>query len=71
MNWPDLINLAFQQGVDLTARYWIFPNDNTPFHYNVYGTCVSEALIDVLTGEIQITRADILYDCGQRFIIFI
>lgn len=64
--WPELINIAFQQGVDLTSHYLVFPTDKTPFRYNVYGVCVSEAIIDVLTGELQISRVDMLYDCGQR-----
>ncbi len=35
------------------------------FKDNVYGAAVSEAIIDVLTGEAQILRTDILYDGGQ------
>ena len=53
-------------GVDLTARYWLCPTTPDPCAYNVYGAAVSEAIVDVLTGEFQILRADILYDCGQR-----
>jgi xanthine dehydrogenase/oxidase len=63
--WQDLIAKAFSMGVDLCARYWLYPSTPTPFQYNVYGAAVSEALIDVLTGETQIARVDILYDCGQ------
>ena len=64
--WQDLIAKALQSGVDLTARYWIYPQTETPFAYNVYGVAVSEAVVDVLTGETQILRSDILYDGGQR-----
>ena len=35
--------------------------------YNAYGAAVSEVEVDVLTGEIQILRVDILYDCGNRY----
>ena len=52
-------------GVDLCARYWIFPTTETPLAYEVYGAAVSEAIVDVLTGETQILRTDILYDCGR------
>lgn len=64
--WADLIAKAFSLGIDLTARYWSNPSTPAPFAYNCYGAAVSEAIIDVLTGECQITRSDILYDGGQR-----
>ena len=63
--WPDLIKKALSMGVDLCARYWIFPTTETPFAYEAYGAAVSEAIVDVLTGETQILRTDILYDCGR------
>ena len=34
--------------------------------YNTYGVTCTEVELDVLTGERQISRTDILYDCGQR-----
>lgn len=64
--WPDLIVKAFSLGIDLTARYWSSPTSDTPYAYECYGAAVSEAIIDVLTGECQIMRTDILYDGGQR-----
>ena len=64
--WQDLIARALQGGVDLTARSWVYPQHSTPSKYNVYGVALSEAVVDVLTGETQILRADILYDAGQR-----
>ena len=36
--------------------------------YNAYGAAVSEVEVDVLTGEVQMLRVDILYDGGQRHI---
>ena len=36
------------------------------FAYNAYGVGCTEVEIDVLTGELQILRVDILYDCGDR-----
>ena len=43
----------------------MFPSTKTPFAYEIYGAACSEAVIDVLTGETQISRVDILYDGGQ------
>jgi xanthine dehydrogenase/oxidase len=37
--------------------------------YNSYAAAVTEVEIDVLTGESQVLRVDILYDCGTRYII--
>tara|TARA_B100001750_G_scaffold224877_1_gene216305 strand:- start:613 stop:2919 length:2307 start_codon:yes stop_codon:yes gene_type:complete len=36
-----------------------------PFLYFCYGAAVSEVMIDVLTGETKILRADILHDAGK------
>ena len=38
------------------------------FAYSSYGVNCAEVELDVLTGEIQILRSDILFDCGQRYI---
>ncbi|WP_102107467.1 xanthine dehydrogenase molybdopterin binding subunit [Oceaniglobus roseus] len=35
-----------------------------PFFYFAYGAAVSEVVIDTLTGENRILRADLLHDCG-------
>ncbi|MBC3869422.1 xanthine dehydrogenase molybdopterin binding subunit [Undibacterium oligocarboniphilum] len=44
-------------------------NGNTmtghPFSYYAYGAAVSEVIVDTLTGEWKLLRADILYDAGQ------
>ncbi|MFT7774670.1 xanthine dehydrogenase molybdopterin binding subunit [Roseateles sp.] len=36
-----------------------------PFYYYAWGGAVCEALVDTLTGESRIVRADILHDVGQ------
>jgi xanthine dehydrogenase/oxidase len=63
--WPELISKAFIMGVDLSAHSMVKPQIKTPLSYNVYGASVTEAIIDVLTGETQVLRVDMLYDCGQ------
>ncbi|SEN26004.1 xanthine dehydrogenase, molybdenum binding subunit apoprotein [Roseovarius tolerans] len=35
-----------------------------PFYYFAYGAAVTEVVLDTLTGENRILRADILHDCG-------
>lgn len=69
--WKDLVTTAYFMHVDLSARYWVkpdkFESDTLPFKipYEVYATACSEVLVDVLTGEMEVTRTDILYDGGQ------
>lgn len=36
-----------------------------PFYYFAYGAAVSEVVIDTLTGEWKLLRADIVHDCGR------
>lgn len=38
--------------------------EGRPFFYFAYGCAVTEVVIDTLTGENRILRADILHDCG-------
>lgn len=40
------------------------------YAYNAYGVGCTEVEIDVLTGQTQILRVDILYDCGDRYSSF-
>ncbi|PAS94331.1 MAG: xanthine dehydrogenase molybdopterin binding subunit [Candidatus Dactylopiibacterium carminicum] len=36
-----------------------------PFYYFAYGACCAEVVIDTLTGEHRVLRADILHDAGR------
>ncbi|XP_041366429.1 xanthine dehydrogenase-like [Gigantopelta aegis] len=63
--WKQLVAKCFQEGVDLSARYFTNETDSSVFHYNVYGVTCTEMELDVLTGENQITSVDMLYDCGE------
>ena len=36
-----------------------------PFYYYAYGAAVAEVVIDTLTGEWKLLRADALYDAGE------
>ncbi|OXR48498.1 xanthine dehydrogenase molybdopterin binding subunit [Pusillimonas sp. T2] len=36
-----------------------------PFYYFVYGAACAEVIIDTLTGENRLLRADVLYDAGR------
>jgi xanthine dehydrogenase large subunit len=36
-----------------------------PFHYYAFGMAVSEVLVDILTGSVELLRTDILHDAGD------
>lgn len=69
--WDAVIDAAFNAGVNLSSQgYWGFgPQDGTQnfnpnYDYFVYAAACAEVELDVLTGEVQILRTDIVYDCG-------
>ncbi|XP_028415709.1 xanthine dehydrogenase-like [Dendronephthya gigantea] len=63
--WVEIIEKCFEVGVDLSAKHMVFPRKSHQFNYNVYASTCTEVEIDVLTGETEILRTDILYDCGK------
>lgn len=71
--WQQLIGAAAAAGVDLTARGWAHPGASPtgPEQYQSYGVCIAETQVDVLTGEVQIPRVDILFDLGVSMNPFI
>jgi len=72
--WEDVVTGCFEAGVDLkvceTFRGKKEPglpgkqNTNGPLAYMAYGVAVAEVRVDMLSGECQILRVDIVEDCG-------
>ena len=74
ISFNQLIEQAYFHRVSLSATgFYKTPNlyfdeaagHGHPFFYFVYGAAVSEVIIDTLTGEYQVIRADLLQDCGH------
>jgi xanthine dehydrogenase/oxidase len=66
-SWAQLCAAAVQAGVDLraTGRTNLpAPSSGGPDTYQTYGVCIAEVLLDVLTGEYNILRTDVLMDLG-------
>ena len=72
--FPEVAKLAHMARVSLSAvGHYATPKIHwdrkagrgRPFLYFAYGAAVSEAVVDTLTGEYRITRADILHDVGR------
>jgi xanthine dehydrogenase large subunit len=74
LSFPELVAKAYLQRVQLWADgFYTTPGllwdrarlQGKPFFYYAYGAAVAEVLIDTLTGESRVTRADVLHDVGQ------
>ncbi|KAK7794360.1 hypothetical protein R5R35_007242 [Gryllus longicercus] len=61
--WQQLIAEAYKQNVDLCATY-MFTNKDDVKNYSIYGVTVAELEVDILTGQQQILRVDLIEDCG-------
>ncbi|XP_055334051.1 uncharacterized protein LOC129585412 [Paramacrobiotus metropolitanus] len=70
--WADLVEKCYSQGIDLSARAWTAPQTaDAPICYNTYGVTCCEVETKILTGEYQINRYDVLYDCGESMSPFV
>ena len=74
MTWDAAVEACYLARVSLTSTGSYATPDlewdrlrgrGRPFFYFAYGAAVTEVVIDTLTGENRILRADILHDCGH------
>jgi len=72
--FDDLVHQAYEDRVQLWSDgFYATPGlhwnretlQGRPFYYFAYGAAVSEVLVDTLTGESKLLRADLLHDVGQ------
>jgi xanthine dehydrogenase/oxidase len=73
--WPDIVGAAYAARISLIAEgFYRTPfigdvegihSQGRAFLYFIFAAAAAEVEIDVLTGESQILRADILYDAGH------
>jgi xanthine dehydrogenase large subunit len=72
--FDDIVALAYLARVQLWSDgYYATPGlhwdratlTGHPFYYYAYGAAVSEVLVDTLTGETRLLRADLLHDVGR------
>jgi xanthine dehydrogenase large subunit len=70
----DLANQAYMARVQLWSEgFYATPGlswdrqtmQGRPFYYYAYGAAVSEVIVDTLTGEWKLQRADVLHDAGR------
>ncbi|MFT3856748.1 MAG: xanthine dehydrogenase molybdopterin binding subunit [Aquabacterium sp.] len=72
--FEDVVMNAYQARVQLWSDgFYATPKlhwdreamQGRPFFYFAYGAAVSEVLVDTLTGECRVLRADVLHDVGR------
>jgi len=72
-SFAELVTLAYHARVQLWSDgFYATPGlhwdreklQGKPFFYFAYGAAVSEVLVDTLTGEFRLLRADVLHDVG-------
>jgi xanthine dehydrogenase/oxidase len=73
--WCSVIKAAYFDRVNISAQALYASPDlseisdtvttGSPFYYFTYSAACSEVELDVLTGEVSVLRADVLYDAGD------
>ncbi|XP_075976855.1 uncharacterized protein LOC142977053 [Anticarsia gemmatalis] len=61
--WVELIRQSYTMNVDLQVHGFV--NQDDLQSYQVYGVTVAEVEVDVLTGEHEVLRVDVLEDVGK------
>ncbi|KAJ2951519.1 hypothetical protein O0L34_g13669 [Tuta absoluta] len=61
--WEEMVKKAFEMDIDLQAHGFV--NNTSPNVYNICGVALAEVEVDVLTGQFEIRRVDILQDVGR------
>jgi xanthine dehydrogenase large subunit len=74
MPFAELVQAAYMARVQLWSDgFYATPGlswdrstmQGSPFYYFAYGAAVSEVIVDTLTGEHRLLRADLLHDAGR------
>ncbi|GAB0096983.1 xanthine dehydrogenase [Sergentomyia squamirostris] len=61
--WEQICQACFFKGVDLCSTYMFKPTDAGAYH--IYGVTCTEMEVDLLTGNVQLRRVDMLEDTGE------
>lgn len=62
-SWEALVEKCHMKTVDLCATYMFKASDLVP--YIIWGLSCTEVEVDILTGNVQLRRVDILEDVGE------
>ncbi|KAK3739272.1 hypothetical protein RRG08_050477 [Elysia crispata] len=64
-SWKELCDKCVWSKIDLCARVLNSPDMGSPANYHTYCAAVTETEVDILTGESQVRRVDIMADYGE------
>lgn len=62
-DWAQLVDKAFDKNIDLAAVFMYKPSDIK--EYEIWGSSCCEVEVDLLTGNLQLRRVDIMEDVGE------
>ena len=74
LSFAELAALSWEKRVSLSAAgfyrtpkiHWnLATNTGRPFFYFVYGAAAAEVVVDTLSGETRVLRAELIQDCGR------
>jgi xanthine dehydrogenase large subunit len=74
LSFRELVGLAHEERINLGERGFFATPDidfdwqtgkGTPFRYYTTGAAAAEVLIDAFTGDVKVTRVDLLLDLGR------
>jgi len=65
ISWQDVVGAAKGQNIDLSAQAQFAGAGEDSLMYTNFGVAVSELDVDVITGEVELLRTDMIYDCGR------
>lgn len=61
--WNEIVAATYGKNIELQATYMYKPGDLK--EYDIWGVSCAETEIDLLTGNLQLRRVDILEDTGE------
>lgn len=64
-SWEEIITEAYSSNIDLQVQSFVSYDDSERYSYDAFGVSLAEVEIDVLTGESEILRVDVMEDVGK------
>jgi len=66
--WKDIVAAAAGKGIGLATTGWFAPpagaDLSSTFEYFTWGAACSQVEVDCLTGDVQVLKSHVLFDCG-------